>query len=130
MATIEEHVLSLLAAALPPTVPANRIKPRGDWQNLDRPYVVHFPVAVDPIYTHGGRAALTPWPAYQVNVVTSGESGVAYSQAATIARAIVAALEGAHGQATFFWRGFIPLDYDADRRIQEIAVNFEVFEAV
>lgn len=130
--TIEEYVQALLVAALPAygspatmLVPAARIKTPGDWQNLPRPYVIHFPVSVAPIYTHGGLARMTPWPFYQVTVV-----GDNYPQARNVVNAIIPTLVEAAGEAKFFWRGMNALPFDFDRKVIEVAMDFEVFEAL
>jgi hypothetical protein len=124
--TIEEKVKELLtaASAVTDSVPADRIKPPGDWQALARPYIVHFPVAPAPDYTHQGRAALTQWPSYQASVFAAD-----YATARAIAVAVVNALL-ASSDPKFFWRGQTALPYETDTKVQHIALDFEVWEAL
>lgn len=65
--TVEEKVYAILSAA-PVIIPANRIKPPGNWQNLARPYIQHFPVSIHPTYTHERLENLKDWEFYQVDV--------------------------------------------------------------
>jgi hypothetical protein len=129
---VEDKVQALLSASLPAygspsvvLVPAIRIRTPGDWQNLVRPYIVHFPISADPIYTHQGRAALTPWRNYQVTVVADS-----WSSARLVANAVRDILDGNHDGVQFFYRNTIGLPWDFERRVQEIAVDFEIFEAL
>jgi hypothetical protein len=123
--TIEEKVYALLSTtgAVTAIVPASRIKPPGNWQNLARPYIVHFPVALTTNYTHGGRAALNGWP-YQVSCFADS-----YSAARALAAAVASALQGNHDGCQFFVRGQTPL-FDAEVLVHHIAIDFEVFEAL
>lgn len=125
MATIEEKVQALLAAdsAVTALSPTSRIKPQGNWQNLARPYIVHFPVAMTPNYTHAGRAALNGWP-YQVSCFADS-----YSAARALATAVQNALSGNHDGCQFFVRNQIPL-YDDEVQVNHIAVDLEVYEAL
>lgn len=124
--TIEEAVYSILStdAGVIALCPAARIKPMGRWQNLGPTYIVHFPIDAQPIYTHQGLAAMTQWPFYQVSCF-----GASYRQARELSEAVIAALSGVHGQATFFWRGLRPVP-DEEREVFQIEIDFEVAEAV
>lgn len=124
--TIEEHVFAALSvnAGVLATAPADRIKPPGNWQGLARDYIVHFPTSPDPIRTHEGRSALTRWNAYQVSCFSDS-----YSGARSLAKAVVAALDGQHGGVNMFWNGERYL-YENDVRVHHISLDFEVFEAL
>lgn len=124
--TVEEEVYSLLGANVGVTalVPAVKIKVPGDWQNLPRPYIVHFPVAPDPTYTMEGRAALTCWNSYQVSCFADS-----YSGARAVSQAVVQALSGEHNGVTFFWRNQRPF-FEEDVRVHQIMLEFEVYEAL
>lgn len=104
--TIEEKVFSILSGASGVTalVPADRIKPEGVYQGLARPYIRHFAVSVEPIYTHDhGMGALKNWP-YQVSIFAASMSSLA-----AVRTAVVAALD-ASVDPKFFLRGLAYLD--------------------
>lgn len=124
--TIEEAVNSLLGANAGVTalVTPDKIKVPGPWENLARPYIIHFPVAPDPTYTMEGRAALTCWSSYQVSCFADQ-----YSTARAISQAVVAALSGQHSGIVCFWRDQRP-SYEADVRVHQIMLDFEVYEAL
>jgi len=127
---IEDQIFATLSAnsGLTNLVPAAKIKPPGAWQNLDRPYIVHFAVAPEPIYTHDGRAPLTPWRSYQVSAFADS-----YSQAVAVANAARGAIEGQHSGVTCFWKTRRPLyeqDSEGAVRIHQIVDEYEVWEAV
>lgn len=128
--TIEEKIQELLAASLPAygspveeLVPEARIKPPGDWQNLARPYVVHFPAGVMPIYTHDGREPLTGWT-YQVSTFAA-----TYSAARVVADAVRDTLSGVHDGVHCFWQSRVHY-YEPDTRTHHIADDFEVHEGL
>ena len=77
MAVIEEQVYTILGgiSALTALVPTSRIKVPGDWQNLTRPYIVHFPVSPDPVHVHDD-SAIQPgvWDFYQISVFADSYS--------------------------------------------------------
>jgi hypothetical protein len=127
---IEESIYSLLSASSGVTAlcPAARIKPPGDYQALPRPYVVHRPIVLDPLYTHDSptTALLEHVPSYQINIVAAD-----YPTARALATAVRAAIcgtnNGNHSGVQFFLRNEIALTYDTDRKIQEIAQDYEIF---
>jgi hypothetical protein len=128
--TIEEKVYALLSAALPAygspvseVVPANRIKPLGDWQNLARPYIVHFPVSLEPTQVYGGRAGLNRW-FYQVSCFADTHSG-----ARAVADAVTLSLQGLRDDVHFFLRDHAT-QFEPDTNISHIALTFEIFEAL
>ncbi len=123
--TIEEKVEAILKGSVPFTtlVPVGQIKLPGNWQRMDLPYVVHFPVVPTPVHTYSGLAALTEWD-YQISVF-----GSPYSQA----RAVVEVLRGLFGDTNvdgvrFLWRG--PQTPMFEERLVHIPVLFQVFEAL
>lgn len=131
--TIEEKTFALLSAASGVTslCPVTRIKPPGNWQNLGKPYIVHQPIAIDPARTHTGVIPLKQW-VYQVSCFTDARIEVnpnSYKQARDLALAVVAALDGTRGQATYYWRGQ-EYQYENDVLIHHVAITFEVFEAL
>lgn len=123
--TIEEKTFAVLSAASGVTslCPVARIKPSGDNQNLVRPYIVHQPIGADPTRVYGGRAALQRW-VYQVSVFADS-----YSGARTLSAAVVTALDGTQGEATYLWRDQ-DYQFESDVRVHHIALGFEVFEAL
>lgn len=90
MATVETEVYDTLRAASGVTslCPADRIKPPGNWQNLARPYIIHFPVALRQSRTHGGLNGRI-WDSYQVSVFADD-----YADGRSLSDAVVAALDG------------------------------------
>lgn len=127
--TIEENTYALLSAgaSVIALVPASRIKPPGNWQNLPLPYIVHFPVAADPLYTHSGRAPLTEWPFYQVSCF-----GASYSSARAVATAAIATLNGNQAGVNYKWISLrnIPEPISPDAPVIHIALEFAVWEAL
>lgn len=127
--TAEEKMFSVLSGAATVTalVPADRIKPRGDWQNVPRPYIEHFPVAAAPIRTHSGLAKLQIWPFYQISIF-AGSMGLA----ATIRDTVIAALDGYHDDDMnlIAYQGIGSTDYDAARKVAFMALIFDVAEGL
>lgn len=128
--TIEEKIQSLLEAALTAygspaqeLVPVERIKTPGDWQNLSRPYVIHFPVDVDPSYTHQGLMECKKW-AYQVSVFDDS-----YADGRMLANAVRDSLIGNHDGVRIFWSGQLH-QVENNPLIHQFALTFQVFEAL
>lgn len=126
--TIEQHTQSTLTAnaALVALVPASRIKVPGEWQNLDAPYVIHFPVSIEPTRTHEGLEPMRFWDYYQVSVFAP-----TYSAGRAVCDAVIAALDGWHGGVHYasrsgtFWAG-----RDPDVELEHFVLNFRVAEAL
>ncbi len=125
--TIEEKVEAILkgSVAFTTLVPVGQIKLPGNWQQMDLPYVVHFPVVPTPTRTYSGLAALTEWE-YQVSVF-----GSPYSQA----RAVVDVLRSLFGDTNvdgvrFLWRGPQTPMIEPATRLVHIPVLFQIFEAL
>ena len=128
--TISECVQAVLIAnaALVAAVPAVRIKVPGNWQNMDRPYIQHFPVTVQPVVVHQGLKAGKRW-SYQVDVYadTMGE-------AEDVAFLAVAALHGTHQCGTpasdninAQWReGAWYVGRDAEVEVEHFIVQFDI----
>jgi len=129
--SVEEVVFSVLSGSAPLLSAsagiAARIKPPGDWQGLQKPYIVHKPISFEPTHTHDAVEAIDHYPNYQITAV-----GETYAQARTIADLAKAAIRGTgsgnHNGVQFFLRNEITLDYDTDRKTQEITLDFEVFQ--
>lgn len=127
--TAQEKVYSILSAAAGVTalVPAARIKPQGDWQDLAKPYIVHFPAAGEPITCHSGLMPMRIWT-YQVSVFTSSTSS-----AHAIADAVVTAMAGYKDSDTdpiILTRPPLDLGYDTDLKIQHVAIEFQIAGAL
>ena len=137
--TVREKIQAVLEAASGVTafVPTNRIRVPGAWQNLDRPYLIHFAVAADPTYTHSGLAAGRGWE-YQVSVFADS-----YSTGDAVATAVVNALSGVHGDSpltegmTVFWEPGTWYAGSASSRadgsgppIEHFAIEFRIFEGL
>lgn len=120
-------ILSAAAAVTALTTTA-RIKPPGDWQDLARPYIIYKPVTFDPTYCHNAETAalIDHYPNFQINVVAD-----TYASARAVSDAVKSAIRsttnGNHSGTQYFLRNEIVLDFDTDRKIQEIALDFEVF---
>jgi len=128
--TVEEKMFSIFQglAAVTAIVPIERIKGPGDWQNLARPYIVHFPVAVEPIHTHTeGLMGLKIWRFYQVSIIAAS-----YGLAATIRDVLIDALDGYHDSDVnrIAYLGVGMTNFDTDKKIAEMALNFEVSEGL
>lgn len=104
--TVTEKIQEILIAdaTLIALVPAARIRCPGNWQNLDLPYIVHFPVSITPLYTHEGLEAHREWR-YQIDVFSS-----TFSSGDAIATAVRNAVTGVHALSspptegvTIFW---------------------------
>lgn len=129
--TVEEKVQEILSAAAAVTAlcPAARIRVPGAWQDMDRPYIIHFPVSVAPMRTHAeGLAALRIYDFYQVSCVAD-----TYGAARTLAEAVIAALDGNHAgtgspvgsalEAQFIGEAVVK---DPDTETEQIALNFRI----
>lgn len=118
--TIEEQVYAILSAAsgVITLCPATRIKVPGNWQNLARPYIIHFPVSVTPIQMHGGLAAMRIWDYYQISCVADS-----YSGARTLAEAVITALNGSHSGLTALFESEFAMR-DEETNTEQIALNF------
>ena len=102
---IEEAVHAVLSgdASVTFLCPAERIKPMGIYQGLALPYLVHFPVSLSVIETHGGMADLKEWP-YQISMFAASVSALA-----SLRSAVMSALQ-ASSDPKFFVQGLVKLD--------------------
>lgn len=133
--TVETAVQEILAtsAAVVAICPTNRIKVPGAWQGLDLPYLVHFPVSLDPIRTHdGGLMALKIWGFYQVSIFAD-----AYSTGVALTNAVLAAMDGHHlvdspaqGIDVQVIAGKHYLGWDDESETHHFALNFRIAEAL
>jgi hypothetical protein len=103
--SIEQKVFEVLsgAAGVVALCPASRIRPDGVYQGLARPYIKHFPVALERLQTHQGAAELTRWP-YQISMFADSVESLAGLRAA-----VMAALE-ASADPRFFLTGLERLE--------------------
>ena len=136
--TVREKIQAVLEAAGGVTafVPKARIRVPGPWQNLARPYLIHFAVAADPTRIHGGLAQGQGWE-YQVSIFADS-----YSTGDAIAHAVVTALDGVHGDSpvtegmTCLWEPgtwYIGNETKADGSgppVEHFALEFRVFEGL
>ena len=118
---IEEKIQAALVDSPPllAVVPAARIRVWGDIQGEARPYIVHRAISANPQYTHSGLTPLTEW-VYQVSCFADSAS-----KAREAAMCVVAALNGTHGGATYFWVDE-QSQYEAETRVHHIAEIFRV----
>lgn len=128
--TPEQKVFELLSAdtALVALVPAARIKPPGDIQGLEKPYIIHFPVAVEPTNCHDGPQTFRTWRFYQVSVYSAD-----YTSGRAVATAVEAALDGySDGDVDRLMLVGPPkfINYDTDLKLAHFALDFEIAGAL
>jgi hypothetical protein len=128
--TAEEKIFAVLSVNSPllARVPKGRIKVPGDWQSLDLPYIVHFPVAAETIHCHDGLKALRIWHFYQVSIFAAR-----HSDARAIADLVVTALDGYHDadvDRIALVRPPFSVEYDTDRKVAHVAIDFQVAGAL
>ena len=120
MATVETEVYDVLrnAAAVTTLCPASRIKPPGNWQNLTRPYIVHFPVALRQARTHDGLKGRL-WDSYQASVFADD-----YASGRNLAGALITALDGiSAGGANFQFQSLRPFQ-DPEVNVTHFVLEF------
>lgn len=128
--TPEEKVYGILLsdAAVTALVPRDRILPPGDWQEIQKPYIVHFPVAGETTQCHDGPQALNLWSFYQVSVFAA-----TYSEARQIATVVRASLDGYCDEDTdriALAHPPIPQAYDTDLKVAHVVLDFEIAGAL
>ena len=128
--TIEEKMLAIWTASASAIalVPAARFKPPGNWQDLDRPYIIQYPVAERPIHAHDNEAAviaLRVWEFYQLSVIADS-----YSSAKAVAEKIRSVFDGNIDGVQFFYRGQRFVGRDDVTLAEHIAVEFRIAEAL
>jgi hypothetical protein len=103
--TIEEKVYEALTNPLSdvPNLTGNRILPDGVFQGMERPYIKHFVVSLDPVHTHAGMATLKRWP-YQISMFADSISSL------TAVRAAVMAALDQSTDPKFYITGLVSLD--------------------
>ena len=124
--TVEEKVQAILVgdATLIASVPAARIKTPGQHQNLTLPYIVHFPVGVEPTYTHGGLAALRIWSYYQVSIFSDD-----YPTGRAIADLVRDLLGNTRSPISCFWQSLRTYSVD-NTETQQFIMEFRIAEAL
>ena len=98
------------SAAVTALVPALRIRPPGNWQNITLPYIVHRPSSVEPTRTHDGLKTLAIYNYYQVMIFSTSAS-----EGAAIRDAVITAMDGNHAGTEIHFTGgsvFSAVDYD------------------
>ncbi len=132
MAVIEEQVYTILSAtsALTALVPAARIKVPGDWQNLARPYIVHFPVSPSPVHVHDDQI-IQPgiWDFYQISVFSS-----TYSEGRAICKVLIENFRDnmTGGVSAFLQGGSFYQGHDkiGETTVHHFALNFRIAEGL
>jgi len=123
--SVETDIQDILeaAGAVIALCPASRIRVPGDWQNLTRPYIVHFPVSTDPQRNHDGLETLCIWDPYQVSIF-----GDTYSSAQALAVAVRTALDGTDATTglTAHWQRTFRVPDDQDTSVEHIVSEFRV----
>lgn len=126
--TATQKIYAVLSAATGVTalVPAARIKPAGDWQNLAKPYIVQFPVTAEFTRTYDGPKALR-FTRHQVSIFADLQS-----TAETIAAAVLAALDGYNDAdvSLIAAQNAFAAGYDTDLKVAHYVVEFEIAGAV
>ena len=132
MAVIEQQVYTILSAtaALTALVPAARIKPPGDWQNLALPYIVHFPVAPDPVHVHDD-SAIQPgiWDFYQISVFSA-----TYSEGRAVVAVLISNFRDnmTGGVTAFLQAGQFSQGHEkiGETTVHHFALNFRIAEGL
>lgn len=127
---IEKAVYLILSgdASLTALVPADRIYPEEEIQNVVLPNIKHFVVADKSLYVHSGRVSLRNSEFYQVSVYAARRF-----QVRQIAEAVINALSGTHEVGspaegvTAFHENSHPLPYDETVRAAGMALDFSIW---
>ena len=125
---LTDKVYAVLSTApgLTNLVPVSRIKPPGVQQRLSPPYIVHFGMLDETTRTHGeGLMNLKKW-LYQVSCFDAS-----FSAAKNVSAQVVLALGNYRqgGINSIFMRER-PMPYEEDVRIQQIVLEFEIWETL
>ena len=127
--TIEEKIASVWAAdgAALALVPASRFKVPGNWQNLDRPYVIQYPIAEKSTHIQRGPSiqTLRIWEIYQLSVIADS-----YSSAKAVAEKMRSLFNGNFGGVQFFYLGQRWVGQDDLVGTEHIAVEFKIAETL
>lgn len=128
--TIEEKIYALLSGngAVTALVPSSRIKPPGFWQNMARPYIVHRPVAAEPIRCHSeGLINHRFWDPYQVSVISDD-----YASGRPVINAVRDALDGVHAGGVQIQLKPSPwyVGRDSETNTELFALDFFISEAL
>lgn len=125
--TVEEKVQVILLAdsTLTAVVSGARIKTPGDWQGLERPYIIHQPHAGRVTHTYGeGLQPLRQWDFYGVEIYAA-----THGQARAIGELVIAAMDGyqdADVQRIALANPPVPGLYDTDRKVARLSLDFEI----
>lgn len=126
--TLNDKVYAVLSADAGVTVicPASRVKPYGSQQGLTLPYIVHGGSLEDTAQTHDlGLANSKGWH-YKVSCFAANFSG-----AQNLAAAVIVALGSYRGGGVVSHLvGQTQMPYEADVRVQQIVLEFEIWESL
>lgn len=132
--TVTECVQSVLEAdaTIAATFPTGQIFAPGQRDRVDRPYIVHFPVTIEPHNKHGIKPVSVIW-GYQVSVFAE-----TLHQGEDAALAVISALHGKHAfgspvsdhiDAQFADGGFY-VGRDDEHDVEHFALKFSIFKAL
>lgn len=130
MAVIEEQVYTILSgvSAITSLVPAARIKVPGSWQDLARPYIIHFPVSAAPFHVHDG-SLIQPgiWDWYQISVFSNS-----YSEGRAVCDAIIDNFRGCMtgGVTAFLKHGKFYQGRDSELNVEHFSLNYRIAEGL
>ncbi len=122
--TIEEAVEAVLIgnSGVTALVPAGSVKVPGDWQELARPYLIHWPVTATSGETHDRGLNILKFWIYQVDCIADS-----YSAARAIAVAVRNALGSYRaGGIASHWLRDVHLPYEPNIRVVQISCEFEI----
>ena len=124
---IEEKLIALWGASGTATalVPAYNVKVPGNWQNLERPYIIIYQIAERPIHTHGALQPLRQWT-IQFSILADS-----YSSANAIAEAMRGSIfVGNIDGVNFSYRGRVFSSRDDRLGVEHIAVEYLISETL
>ena len=120
--TITEKLYDILSgnSALTALVAVEKIRTPGPHQDLVPPYLIHFPVSLEPTHTHEAQQALSVWDFYQISIFAAD-----YPTGEEIAQVIRLQLPGVYDGVHIFLRpGTQFFQEDRDKDEQEKARTF------
>lgn len=132
--TVTECVQSVLAAdgTLAVTFPEGQIFAPGQRQAVSRPYIVHFPVTIEPASKHGLAPSSVKW-GYQVSIYAS-----TLEEGEEAALTVITALHGKHQLGSpvsdsidaQFVGGSFYVGRDDEEDVEHFALSFMVHKSL
>lgn len=122
--SIEAKVQAILIAdgSLTALCPADRIRVPGNWQDMTRPWIIHFPVNTEPGRTHDGLDELCIWDPYQISIF-----GDTYGEAEDVAVAVRTALDGTHSTGVHaHFQNHYRAPSDTQTTVEHIILEFRI----